>query len=95
MNKAKLRALLRAIRKNAVSAAKVPWVWAVAVFGAVASIGTAAWATTTDPVASDFTTLQNKLVGYLTDAGVLVLAIAGIAIGLVMLVRWAKRAARS
>ena len=61
---------------------------------AVATVTT----TTVDPdtlVASGFTTLQNKLLGYLGLAILLVLAVAGVAIGITMLVRWAKRAAKA
>lgn len=62
---------------------------------AVASMAGAAFAATPDPVQTGFTTLQTNLTTYLGYAAVLVVAIAGISIGIVMLVRWAKRAAKA
>ena len=68
---------------------------AVGLFVGVAISSGVAVATivTPNPVKSGFTSLQTDLVTYLGYAAVLVVAIAGIAIGLTMLVHWARRAA--
>ena len=46
-----------------------------------------------DAVDDGFTSVQTALTGYLGDAVALVLAIVVLAVGIRMLVRWAKRAA--
>jgi hypothetical protein len=62
---------------------------------AVFTMAGLASATTADPISSGFTSLQTTLTTYLGDAIVFVVAIAAIAIGIRLLVKWAKRAASS
>jgi type IV secretory pathway VirB2 component (pilin) len=69
---------------------------AIAVGSAVALVATPAAAEgTPDPVDAGFTTMGTTLVGYLVDAVVLVLAVLGLALGVRLLVKWAKVAVRS
>jgi hypothetical protein len=65
---------------------------AAVAIGAVLAYGGAASATG-DAVSDGFTSLTTTLLGYLGDAVVMVLALAGLAIGIRFLIRWAKRAA--
>lgn len=46
-------------------------------------------------VASGFTSLQNDLLTYLGYAAALVVAVAGVAIGISMLIHWARRGAHA
>lgn len=69
---------------------------AIAVASGVALVATPAGADGTgDAVDAGFTTMGTSLVGYLTDAVVLVLAVLGLALGVRLLVKWAKVAVRS
>jgi hypothetical protein len=66
---------------------------AIAVASGVALVATPAGAG--DAVDTGFTTMGTSLVGYLIDAVVLVLAVLGLALGVRLLVKWAKVAVRS
>jgi uncharacterized protein HemY len=66
---------------------------AIAVASGVALVATPAGAD--DAVDTGFTTMGTSLVGYLIDAVVLVLAVLGLALGVRLLVKWAKVAVRS
>lgn len=80
-------------RRSVVAAAGAFFVMLVT--GATAVATTVTTGTPLTVVHSGFVTLQGDLVTYLGYAAVLVVAIAGIAIGLSMLVHWAKRAAHA
>jgi uncharacterized membrane protein len=68
---------------------KVLWAPVAAVVGVLVG-GTAAFA---DPVDTGFTDAQTTLTGYLGDAAVFIVVIASIAVGLLLLRKWMKRAA--
>ena len=51
--------------------------------------------TITSNVASDFHNVQTTLTGYIVAGAIMVVTLALIVVGILMVVRWARRAARS
>lgn len=67
----------------------------VAVVALVVGFVGEAWATGGDAVSDAFTSEKSSLEGYLGDAGVLLVAIVALSVGLLLFRRWTKRAASS
>ena len=76
---------------------KSPWVVAAAIIGAIMTqaAGAGAALTITTDVSSDFASVESTLKGYIVAGAVMVVTLALLVVGILMVVRWARRAARS
>ena len=87
---------LNVFRKEIWQLARSPFVAVAAVIGAVmVSAASASAVTITTNVTSDFASVKSTLEGYIVAGAVMVVTLALIVIGILMIVRWARRAARS